>query len=383
MPEKSPHSGAHTEAQAQIEYSILYLFNANYSEVPAACREGLLPSHRMFGFLELEKIGHKVRLCPPPKFTPPKFASGLWNRDIVWRFRQAFFAWREHKNFDCIVATQEANALPVLLLKRLCLLKTPIIVINIALLQPKNLEAKRFWFWRWLLPAAEEIVSYCSFQIPWIEAQFGLKNERLSFIPLGIDSEFFAPNSENPTGNLPETPFCLSVGVNYGKDYPTLLAALPDGVPLVIATDYVNAQLIEKLRAPQQKIEVLTRVPIRQLRDLYRRATLMIIPLHDMRVSLGQTVLLENMVLGKLVVVSDTSSVRDYITPNFDALTVPPADTAALRQTIEDVFAAPETFAHIGENAARSARENFTSQLFAARLLQKIEKHVARRSTDL
>ncbi len=368
--------------KSSAERSILYLFNYSQAHELASYRAGRVPGHRLFGFADLEKRGHRMWLCPGSRFL-----VGPFKRDVFWRFHQAFFAWRNRRKIDCIVATHEANALPVLLLKRLRLLKTPIVVVNVSMLQPKNLTRKRRWFWRWLLPAAELILSYCSFQIPWIQTEFALKTERLAFFPLGVDTEFFTTNAsaENEfTAAKPEhresaaPGFCLSVGSNYGKDFETLLAALPHGIRLVIVTDETSARHAASLVKPDQKVEISTAVPIEKLRELYRNATLMVIPLHDMRVSLGQTVLLENMAMGKIVLISDTSSVRDYIEPNVSALAVPPYDADAMRACIERVFAAPESFAHIGIQAAQKVRQQFSSQQFADQLLRHIEKLVAR-----
>ncbi len=61
----------------------------------------------------------------------------------------------------------------------------------------------------------------------------------------------------------------------------------------------------------------------------------MVIPLHDVLYSTGQTVLLENLAMGRPVIVSDVSVVRDYISPAV-ATAVPPEDVDALRGALDE-----------------------------------------------
>ena len=89
------------------------------------------------------------------------------------------------------MATAEASALPVLLLKRLGLLKTPLVMINIALLHPKQGRGLRKWLWKLCLPAADAIISYTSAQVDWLAVEFGLQRSRLFFVPFGVDTKFF------------------------------------------------------------------------------------------------------------------------------------------------------------------------------------------------
>jgi glycosyltransferase involved in cell wall biosynthesis len=82
--------------------------------------------------------------------------------------------------------------------------------------------------------------------------------------------------------------------------------------------------------------------------------------------------LLENMALGRAVIVSDVSGIRDYVEPGVTAIVVPPGDVAALRKAIEAVFADPAAAARIGNAAAEAVRRRYSAGRFAARLSELI-----------
>lgn len=90
----------------------------------------------------------------------------------------------------------------------------------------------------------------------------------------------------------------VAVGTNDGKDYPSLVEALPPGVHCLIVTDEANATEARRVAEPGALVSFDAAVPISLLRHLYRAASVQVIPLRDVRFSSGQTVLLENFAAG-------------------------------------------------------------------------------------
>jgi glycosyltransferase involved in cell wall biosynthesis len=78
------------------------------------------------------------------------------------------------------------------------------------------------------------------------------------------------------------------------------------------------------------------------------------------------------MALGKAMIVSDVSGVRDYVEPGVTATVVPPGDVASLRGAIERSFEAPAATAQIGRAAAEAVRERYSARHFGARLSELI-----------
>ena len=341
----------------------LYLYNHNWDQEITAYERGDVPSHRLFGLAELKRMGHKASTCPLPRCL-----THLLSRPLLWRIYQGLYAITKCNTFDYLVAVHEAAALPPLLLKRLGILRKPIIVINVALLHPKNLTRKRRRLWAWLLPMAELVICYASAQTKWLQAEFGLDAKRLFFIPLGVDPDYFQETVPDKLGD-----FCLSVGTNDGKDFATLVKALPTQIKLVVVTDDQNAQVVKENASPGAKIEVRQAVPIADLKRLYETARLHVIPIREMQFSTGQTVLLENMALGKTMIVSDTSAIRDYVEDGLTAICVTPGDVVQLREQIQKSWDNPTRYTHIGQRAARVVRCRFSSEMFAQNLIDSIQ----------
>ena len=351
---------------------VLFFFPQDYSGEIAAYHRGEVPSHRLWGLAELRKLGARARIVPAPRFYP-KFLRAKMRGGLGWAVHQALFALFNGNRLDCIVAINESCTLPALLLKKLGLLRVPLVIVNMALLHPKFTSGLRLHLWRALLPMADAIVSVASAQLPLVAQDFGLEIERQKFIPMTVDTSFF------PVAAGPEVgggDFILSVGTNEGKDFVTLVDALPPGQKLVIVTDAANAALIEA-HTGNPDIEVRQAVPITQLRALYRQTRLHVTPLHAARFGSGHTVLLENMSLGRALIVSDTDSMRDYVENGETGITVEPGNVAQLRARIEEVARDPQAFASLGRQAAARARENFDAKLWGRKLLAVIEAAIA------
>jgi glycosyltransferase involved in cell wall biosynthesis len=348
---------------------ILYAFSADWNHEFAAYARGEVPSHRLFGFIELQKLGLQPLTCPSPPALKRKLSGGM-----AWRVYQAMFAFFRQWSVDCIFAVNEASALPMLMLKRLGILRTPIIIFCTGLMHPRNCSGKRGKLWRWLLPCAEAVVSQTSMEFESTPKEFALDPKRQVLIHMLVDVDYFKPDySPESRGD-----FCLAVGTNQGRDYPTLLKAFPRDQKLIIITDAYNAAIVEKHREPDMKLEVLQAVPIDKLRDYYRRARVIINPLAEIPYCSGHTVLLENMALGRLIIVSGVGGMRDYLVDGVNSLVVRPGDVEQLRQVIAEVLENPAKFEHIGPQAVESVRR-FSTTNFAVKLNDAIKQVLAGR----
>jgi glycosyltransferase involved in cell wall biosynthesis len=194
------------------------------------------------------------------------------------------------------------------------------------------------------------------------------------FLPMAVDSEFLG---RAPVGT--EKRFVLAVGTNDGKDFLTLLEALPLGVRLVVVTDSYNARKVRSHPCFGGLVEVMEAVSAEALRELYRDAAVVVIPLADTPHGSGHTVLLETMSMGKVVVVSGARCMRDYVTPEGVALVVPVGDVSALRTALEETLQHPERFADMRERAAVQVRSTFGIQRFGEGLDRIIRQLAARR----
>jgi glycosyltransferase involved in cell wall biosynthesis len=341
------------------------LYSSDWTHELLAYRRNLVPSHRLFGFAELERLGYRVELCQTPAWLQRMpFSAALW------RVFQAFWVMGTQRRCACVVATTESPALPVLMLKSVGLIRRPVVVVSVALLHAKYTTGLRRALWRRCIGLADAVIVYAADQVPTIRARFRLSSARVVTVPLGVDTDFFSQWEDDEKHDDDE--FVLSVGTNEGKDYATLMRAMPSGRALRVVTDAHNAEVIARNDRPDVTVTVEQAVPIDRLRALYRAATVHVIPLHESPISSGQTVLLENMALGKAVIVSDVSGIRDYVEPGVTATVVPPGDVSALRDAIETAFRAPSVGKRIGRAAAAAVRQRHSAEGFAAQLSEII-----------
>ncbi len=311
-------------------------------------RAGQVPAHRLFGGAELPEFGVDITFCRW-QWVPRRL-----RRLQLWKLWQTGWVLIGQRKLSCIVGTTEASALPVLLMRRMGLIRRPVVVLSVAVLADHYRSGIAGAVRRYLLRRADIVTAYASDQLPLLERRLGLSPRQVRFLPFGVDTDFFQPRERSPRWDV------VAVGTNDGKDYPTLMRALPDSWHCLIVTDAPNAA---QVRSTPTRADVTLDhdVPIFQLRDHYAAARRHVIPLRPVPYSSGQTVLLENLSMGRPVIVSDVGMVRDYVTPDVARL-VPPGDVEAMRSALaeEPGPSVPAAAAHV--------RAHFSSRRFAADL---------------
>jgi glycosyltransferase involved in cell wall biosynthesis len=137
-------------------------------------------------------------------------------------------------------------------------------------------------------------------------ARFAIDPAKVSTLPFGVDTEFWSPGPETTNAS----PFIVAVGSDINRDYATLIEA-PLAAPLRIVTRL-------PVRVPRGRdIEILqgnltgSAISDEQLRELYRSATAVVVPLHDVFQPSGQSVTLQAMACGTPVVLTRTRGLWD------------------------------------------------------------------------
>ncbi len=79
-------------------------------------------------------------------------------------------------------------------------------------------SARRFRSLRSMVSNAKAVTVFSENQIPIITERLGVPAERCTVVDFGVDTDFFHPNGEAQG-------YVAVVGADYGRDWPTLLAA--------------------------------------------------------------------------------------------------------------------------------------------------------------
>lgn len=184
-----------------------------------------------------------------------------------------------------------------------------------------------------------------------IFARAGVEPEKVRPVLFGADHEYFTPTS------IPERFDVLSVGVDRGRDWRTLVDAarlLPDAQVHIVTGPG---------RVPQDRpdsVVVHPPVDFSTYREMLRAARVVVVPSHELAYPTGQSVLLEAMACGRCVVVTSSEAMSDYIADGRSNLAVPPADPAALAETLRAALGDDARRERIGREARRTVEERFT-----------------------
>lgn len=186
--------------------------------------------------------------------------------------------------------------------------------------------------------------------------------KRVSF---GIDHDFFTP--------IPQErgrPLIVSVGNDRDRDTDTLYSALrrvraaDSGVEIMVQT---RSDL-----PPPEGVTRIPRLPHKELRALYRRATLVPLPAVENLHFSGMTAALEAMACGTVPIVSDTPGARDYVDHGVTGWTTPVGDPENLATVMLESLSSQTTIATMASSARSVVEDRFTHRHLAESLLTAI-----------
>ncbi len=206
-------------------------------------------------------------------------------------------------------------------------------------------------------------------------AMYGIDPARTSLFKFGIDDAFWTPG-EGETEEM----LVFAVGSDPQRDYATLAAA-PTTAPMRLLTSLPVAV------PPGRQIELvrgnLYGSPITDsaLRDLYRRAAIVAVPLHDVYQPSGYSVTLQAMACGRPVVLSRNRGLWDpeIFKSGENCILVPPGDAKAFGAAIDLLMGDEALRRRIGAAARESAVRHFS----LSRMNQAIVALADRLATEL
>jgi len=222
------------------------------------------------------------------------------------------------------------------------------------------------------LRSARDVVAISSAGRSQILERYTVDPDRVHFVPFGVDADFWQPAEAATDGHI------LAVGRDLARDYATFAEALT-GLPVrgVIVAKEEN---LRGVTVPDN-VDVRMRISTSELRELYAGASCVVVPMvsdSDPRgtESSGNTALLEAMACARSTVVSDRSSLNDYLHDDA-SIRVPPGDADALRSAVMQLVADPASAVAMGEAARRHVELRYTTKRFAEQLAPIIRKVAA------
>jgi glycosyltransferase involved in cell wall biosynthesis len=186
---------------------------------------------------------------------------------------------------------------------------------------------------------------------------------RVQRIAYHADQRFFRPFPEPPEPDL-----VCSAG-QLLRDYPTLVEAVR-GLSLRLRIAAGSPWIAKELKpgAPLPANVEWGRYSRFDLRALYARSAVCVVPIQENDYQTGISTILEMMAMGKCVIATRTRGQTDTLVDGVTGMYVPPGDVAALRAAIVRALERPEETARMGAAARRYIEEKATLDLFVDRV---------------
>jgi len=347
----------------QTQKVVLYVFRRKRKERLALYNRGEGPDEMLYGYNHLD---------------PQRFLSiAIEGNDTQWTWWHRFHYpvevqisrvvgmgfslhilldnWRQIQCADIIIATVDSCGLPVAMLKFLRILKQPVIYISQGLSDRFETTSPKSWklilfrnIYSKFLNSIDRILVLGEGAVQPLVKHLSIKPEKVSFIPFGIDREFWTLDKSQTVRD-----YILSVGSDLARDYNTLLNAIGN-YPLQIVTR------LPVLGRENQQVTVSSNFTDIELRDLYRQARFVITPLQDVAQPSGQSATLQAMACGKAVILTETKGLWD---------------SKRMRHLENCYFVKPNDSESLRFANARTAIERFySSEQFAVSLEHEIKK---------
>jgi glycosyltransferase involved in cell wall biosynthesis len=207
----------------------------------------------------------------------------------------------------------------------------------------------KFLFLRFSFRSVYCIMCSSRLEIEYYKSILRLQKTKFRFVPLATNPKFIEVKSDF-VGD-----YIISAG-RTGRDYRTLLEAVKDlPLRLILVADYFNLSGIPI----SKNVEVKYNIPFNKLIGLIASAKFAVLPLQDLSISVGQSVLLEAMALGKAVIVTRNASTIDYITDGETGIFVSPGDSEDIKKAVILLLEDLQKAVQIGARAREVIQKNY------------------------
>ncbi len=353
---------------------IVYFFRGGRAELRKKIAAGTAPREFLYGMDAFEEAGWETG------FAEAAPGDSRWLRPLIRPFQNGIskllatsFAasntavhWDKIRNADVLLSTTDGNTLPLLVLKRLGLLRGKVIAITQGIYESRRrLERQPTGRYRLQLLASllHEVSTLVVLGIGDENAvqthfgEFGLP--AMEIVQFGADEEFWSPAETAGTGPI------LSVGSDHLRDFPTLLRAAND-LPIRLVT---RLKIQPWLMGSQTVVD--GNIDDRGLRDLYRSCRFVVVPIKNEPRDSGHSVTAQAMACGKAVILSETPGLwdREFLRDGETCRLVPPENPEAMRRVVRELWNDPAQAERIGRNARKLIEERWTSGHFGRHLV--------------
>lgn len=337
-----------------------------------------LPTEFFYGAIELRKKGFDVdifeaveqprRSIPrfiaehilPKRYLPIKTHPSIL--DAVWNLLPKL------KEYDLVVATTTGIAFSLVFWKIFYRLSFPVVGIINAILN-YQLNHARVLFSRLLLKRMD-VHLFGEGEVEPVSREYGVVRERLTVNYFGVDSTFWHSNSDEKDGQ-----YILAVGNDSMRDFALLIDVAKRVKQQVIVVTRreifgeipSNMEVVKGAWHSQELSDIA-------LRDLYRKAFCVIVPLKESFQPSGQSVTLQAMACEKPVILTRTSGLwdRTHLRHDDNIFLVEPGNIDQILSCLRKLENKTMQSNELGKHARKYVLEHGRIEFFAERLEKSI-----------
>jgi glycosyltransferase involved in cell wall biosynthesis len=337
----------------------------------AEVERGEMPSEFFYGSIEMTRRGYEIAHFEIDPDAPANLSERLLGRIFPGPMRpvktnpgilvQAYRLAAQLNRADCLVATGGNIAYALAALARFGIIRKPIVGIQCGVLHYHHGWLRRMVS-RALLLKMHTLLFGDSELRPMREF-FDLPAGVISVNHFGVDARFWQPNPATPRDIV------LAIGNDSRRDFATLVAAaefipLPVHIVTSMPLPPVLPANVTHHRGSWHGAE-LSDV---QIRELYQRAKVVVVPLRPNIQPSGQSVTLQAMACGCPVVLTETEGLwsREQMQDGQNVILVRPGDSEQLAARVCEVMADEALAARLNRAGRATVERSGNIEAFAA-----------------
>jgi glycosyltransferase involved in cell wall biosynthesis len=277
----------------------------------------------------------------------------------------AYLAFIERGDADAYFTTGEDIGLPLSMLLKLRGVRASHTMIAHTLAPMK----KQIFFKAGVGSRLDKVLCYASTEERLMLDKLGLPPRAVQRFNYHADENFFHPMPE-----VAEEPDLICAAGQLLRDYDTLVKAtqgMKVRVKIAAGSPWISKDLVPTGGLPEnvdwRKYDRF------DLRALYARSALAVVPLFQNVYQTGISTILEMMAMGKCVIATRTQGQVDTIIDNVTGVYVPPGDAGALRAAIERLLANPDERQRIGRAARAFIEKEAGLDLFTDKCVKAMQ----------
>lgn len=339
---------------------------------------GLVPDVLPYGLQHLTELGYEVTYNTAP---PPSGLAGRLDRAGLHRLDSLIGqAWTTRKQrrsatTDVVLCYDERTGFPAALDP---FRDVPLISGIAWLPRPEEVPWWRRIFIRLALRRCTALFAQNRPQLEELAELWGVPAEKLHFVPVGIDTDFYAYHDFDARS---ETPLFVTIGADRARDDATVIAAVEH-----VRADWPTAgmhlattpEMATRLSSsPPDWLQITTERLGPKARDLYRTSWACAVGLHPTNTGSGLTVILEAMAAGRPVIATDNPGLSDYIDDTITGYLVPVGATDAMAEAMTALLSDPQAAQLMGASGRARVEEQFTSKEMTSHIANIVDTIIA------